>query len=97
MRDNRGQFTNGNKGKPKGATSKRTQQWEALADSICGEQAEYFSQYIKDLWTSQDSKKKAEAADLYLKTVEYFKPKQSRVESDVKIEGDPITFILPKD
>lgn len=86
-----------NAGRPKGTKNERTKQWEALADSICGEQADMFSKYIKKLWESDNEKKQALAADLYLKTVEYFKPKQSRVESDVKIESDPITFVLPSE
>lgn len=74
------------KGRAKGHKIERTKQWEALADSICGEQADMFSKYIKKLWESDNEKKQALAADLYLKTVEYFKPKQSRVEG--KLDSD---------
>ena len=74
--------TNNPKGKPKGAKGVKTQQWNALADSITGEQAGKFADHMNALWdgTSQD---KNQAAELFIKTVEYFKPKQSRVEAVV--------------
>lgn len=72
------------KGKPKGTKAKKTTQWEALADSITGEQAERFAKYMNKLWTDEDPKKQAEAAELFIKTVEYFKPKQARVESHIE-------------
>ena len=61
-------FQKGNKGKPVGAVGKKTAQWEALAESITGLQAEKFSDYISDLWEGTKEDKK-EAAELYLKTV----------------------------
>lgn len=73
-------------GKPKGAVGKKTAQWEALADSITGQQAENFQNYLDNLWYSNDPKDQALAADLFIKTVEYFKPKQARVESIVSGE-----------
>jgi hypothetical protein len=76
--------TNNPKGKPKGAKGKKTEQWEALADSITGQQAEKFQKFMDKLWKSKDIKEQSLAADLFIKTVEYFKPKQARVESIVK-------------
>lgn len=75
-------FQKGNKGKPVGAVGKKTAQWEALAESITGEQAEKFSSYMAELWDGGKDQKR-EAAELYLKTVEYFKPKQSRVDNQI--------------
>jgi hypothetical protein len=80
---NSGQFVKGQKkigGKVKGSKNVKTAQWEELAESITGEQADLFSNYMAELWEGgKDSKR--EAAELYLKTVEYFKPKQARVET----------------
>lgn len=83
------------KGKEKGVKHNKTQQWEELAESITTTQAEYFSRYMANLWTSADPKHHATAAELYLKTLEYFKPKYSRVESSVELTGDglvPLTI-----
>ena len=81
-------FKPGNSGRQPGAKGKRTQQWEELAESITTTQAEQFNNYMTSLWTSADPKQHATAADLYLKTLEYFKPKYSRVENKVEFEGD---------
>ncbi len=80
MRNGDGTFGKGNKGKPKGSKGRKTAQREELADSITGEQADHVSNYMAELWEGGKESKR-EAAELYLKTVEYFKPKQARVES----------------
>jgi hypothetical protein len=79
-------FKEGNSGRPRGAKGKKSAQWEALAESITGEQADHFSNHINKLWTSNKPEDKDKAADLFLKTVEYFKPKQARVIN--QISGD---------
>jgi hypothetical protein len=75
----KGQSGNPN-GKPKGSKGKKTEQWEAIGESITGKHAESFNQFMDELWQG-DNVKKMDAAELYLKTLEYFKPKQARVES----------------
>lgn len=91
--------TNNPAGRPKGTPTKKTAQWEALADSITGEQAEKFASYMNKLWDSDNPKDQQTAADLFIKTVEYFKPKQARVETQVS--GDfgisSIEFVKAKD
>jgi hypothetical protein len=77
--------TNNPKGKPKGAKGKKTAQWEAIGEDISGKHAESFNAFMDELWAGGQDKK-LQAAELYLKTVEYFKPKQARVETI--IEGD---------
>jgi len=72
------------KGKPVGAKSEKTKQWEELANSIVNEQSEQFNQFLLSLWNG-NKQDKAMASDLYLKTLEYFKPRQARTE--VKQEG----------
>lgn len=74
------------KGKPKGAKGKKTEQWEAIGEAISGKHAEAFNSLMDELWTSASRDNKLLAADLYLKTLEYFKPKQARVET--QISGD---------
>lgn len=76
------------KGKPKGTKAKKTLQWESLGEAISGQQAENYSDLMNELWVGTIEQRLL-AADLYLKTVEFFKPKQSRVENsqdgDIKI------------
>jgi hypothetical protein len=72
------------KGKPVGAKSEKTKQWEELANSIVNEQSEQFNEFLMSLWTG-NKQDKALASELYLKTLEYFKPRQARTE--VKQEG----------
>ena len=73
-------FKKGHTGHRKGAKGKRTEQWEAIGESLTGKHAESFNQFMDELWEG-DNAKKMNAAELYLKTLEYFKPKKARVES----------------
>ena len=65
-------------GRPQGAKSERTLQWEQLGESITGQQAEQFNDFLNKLWASRNDEDKMIASELYLKTLEYFKPKQAR-------------------
>jgi hypothetical protein len=65
-------------GKPIGAKGQKTLQWEALGESITGHQAEKFNEFLDKLWNSRNDEDKMIASELYLKTLEYFKPKQAR-------------------
>jgi len=65
-------------GRPHGAKSEKTLQWEALGESITGQQAEQFNAFLNKLWASRQDEDKMIASELYLKTLEYFKPKQAR-------------------
>jgi len=70
--------TNNASGRPVGSKNKRTEQWEALGESITGQQAEQFNDFMNKLWGSRNDEDKMIASELYLKTLEYFKPKQAR-------------------
>jgi hypothetical protein len=70
--------TNNSNGRPVGSKNKRTEQWEQLGESITGQQAEQFNAFLDKLWKSRDDQDKMIASELYLKTLEYFKPKQAR-------------------
>lgn len=80
-------------GKPKGAKGVKTLQWEALGESITGQQAEKFNAFLDKLWNSRDDQDKMIASELYLKTLEYFKPKQAR--QTIVGEGDaPVQIVI---
>jgi hypothetical protein len=66
--------TNNPNGRPKGAKSKKTVEWEALGEAITTRHADRFNKILKDL---PDDK----FADKFLQVLEYFKPKQARVEN----------------
>lgn len=70
--------TNNSSGRPVGSKNKRTEQWEQLGESITGQQAEQFNDFLNKLWSSRNDEDKMIASELYLKTLEYFKPKQAR-------------------
>ena len=70
--------TNNSSGRPIGSKNKRTEQWEQLGESITGQQAEQFNDFLNKLWGSRNDEDKMIASELYLKTLEYFKPKQAR-------------------
>ena len=84
--------TNNPKGRIKGSKNKKSTQWEALAESITGEQSEKFAKYMNKLWNDKDPKSQNMAAELFIKTVEYFKPKQARVETQMSGEVGIRTF-----
>ena len=65
-------------GRPQGAKSEKTLQWEQLGESITGQQAEQFNAFLDKLWSSRNDEDKMIASELYLKTLEYFKPNQAR-------------------
>ena len=71
------------KGKPKGTKSKKTIQWELLADSIVNEHTERFNSEMKIL-------SGREFMDMYIKVLEYFKPKLNR--TDILSDGEKIVF-----
>lgn len=80
-------------GRPQGARSERTLQWEALGESITGQQAEQFNAFLNKLWGSRNDEDKMIASELYLKTLEYFKPKQAR--NTIVGDGDaPVQIII---
>jgi hypothetical protein len=64
-----------------------------LGESITGQQAEKFNAFLDKLWSSRDDQDKMIASELYLKTLEYFKPKQAR--QTIVGEGDaPVQIVI---
>ena len=69
------------KGKPKGIKSQKTQQWEVLGESIMNEHTEKFNSELNKLHGEK-------FMDMYIKVLEYFKPKQMR--TDLTTKGNEI-------
>jgi hypothetical protein len=85
--------TNNASGRPVGSKNKRTEQWEQLGESITGQQAEQFNAFLDKLWSSRNDEDKMIASELYLKTLEYFKPKQAR-QTIVGEADSPVQIII---
>jgi hypothetical protein len=93
-RDDKGRLVKGHGGlKPVGAKSQKSLQWEALGESITGQQAEQFNAFLDKLWNSRNDEDKMIASELYLKTLEYFKPKQAR-NTIVGDSDSPVQIII---
>lgn len=76
-----------NKGRPTGAKSEKTIQWEELGEALIARHSERANQIMS---TCDDDV----FMDNYTKLLEYFKPKQARVE--MKSEGNiTVEFIRP--
>jgi hypothetical protein len=85
--------TNNPAGRPKGIVNERVKQWESLADAITGKQAGKFEEFMDGLWDSNDPKDHFRAAQLFLQALEYFRPKQARLTSDLS-QTDPVIIFL---
>ena len=85
MRDEYGRFQEGNSGKPKGAVSKRTAAWKEAENAILNEQFDKFNRILSSL----DG---VEFCDMYLKVLNYFKPKKRAVDVDFTQEQPKKTF-----
>lgn len=95
-------FQKGNPGKPKGAIHLKTKQWDALGlmheESGAETAKKIMDKYAElsfDMDGSINDKYAEKFMEHYKAILEYFKPKQSRIEQTTKIESEPITFILP--
>ena len=75
-----GNFAKGNPGKPKGAISKKTQQWHMIGEYLVNEGAQRF---IEILQGQKDDK----FIQYYTTILEYFKPKQVRSDNFNRTEG----------
>lgn len=81
--NSKGKFAKGNPGKPKGALSKKTEQWHEIGNYLVNEGADRFIGILRD---QEDEK----FLQHYTTILEYFKPKQSRVDSH-NINEDTVT------
>jgi hypothetical protein len=74
-------ISNNPKGKPKGALSAKTKEWEALGESITNIHTQRFNEILSTL---DDDK----FADKFLQVLEYFKPKLNR--TSIEGTGTPL-------
>jgi len=70
------------KGKPAGAISKKTEQWNQLGEFIINEGAKKYMDYLSKL-------KAKDYAERFERILEYFKPKQMRTEIKGEITTGP--------
>lgn len=97
-------FQKGHKGfKPKGTKEKKTKQWEELGlmhEEGGAETANKILMAYAKKAVKKDGSIDDEAAgkfmDHYKSLLEYFKPKQARVDTNVSLNTNNIEFILPK-
>jgi|AntAceMinimDraft_17_1070374.scaffolds.fasta_scaffold196372_2 hypothetical protein len=80
--DDKGKFAKGNEGKPIGATSAKTKQWEALGDFITQQGAERAMQVLNTL--NND-----DFLEQYNKLLNYFKPRLASTNIDANIKSTP--------
>ena len=85
MRNNphTGQFAKGNPGRTKGTKNTRTLQWEELGNEITEVNAGRFNELLGRLWDSPVVSDQLRAAELFLKVLEFFKPKLQRIQTPI--------------
>lgn len=77
-----GKFVPGNPGRPKGSKNIRTRNWDEVGASIVNDHAGHFADVLENLMASDKLTDQVKGAELFLKAVEFFKPKMKR-------EGQP--------
>lgn len=87
--------TNNPNGRPVGSKNERSAQWDALAESITSVHAKRFNEIMSEMLNSRDPEEREKGAELFLKTVEYFKPKQARVTHTGDQEAPVIIQVMP--
>ena len=76
------QFKKGNKGKPKGAISKKTKDINEILDAIKNELFPEYIKQVRKLIESFDIGEQTEGRDRIEKIIEYVLPKQRRMETE---------------
>ncbi|HRO97963.1 MAG TPA: hypothetical protein PLN54_00845 [Flavobacteriales bacterium] len=77
-----GKFKPGNPGRPKGSKNMRTRTWEEVGSSLVTDHAGKFADVLERLMSSDKVNDQVKGAELFLKVLEYFKPKVKREEPD---------------
>lgn len=87
---------NNPQGRPAGSKNQKTLQWEALHDSIVDQHAASFNAIMDELLNHEELEGRVQGADLYLKMLEYFKPKLARQTLVGDGEANPVVIIHEK-
>lgn len=82
--------TNNKDGRPKGSKNVKTIEWDNLGDMITKAGAE---RAIKIMSSSNND----DFMKYYSMLLEYFKPKQARVESNVTVNNEPLIIRVKTD
>jgi hypothetical protein len=78
-------------GKPKGAISERSKQWNALSECITGQASELFMQSLVKLFNDDP----IVGMRMYLEVLNYFKPRLSSVSNtNLNMEGSTLIMQL---
>lgn len=77
-----GKFKPGNPGRPKGSKNVRTRTWEEVGSSLVNDHMGQFAEVLERLMSSDKVNDQVKGAELFLKVLEYFKPKVKREEPD---------------
>ena len=80
-------------GRPRGAISKRTQQWNALQECITGELAEEFMNGMRKLYQED----LVVGMRFYLEVLNYFKPKLSAVSNTMNVTDNKLMIQIPNE
>lgn len=92
-RNDKGQFGEGNSGRPLGAISERTKVWKEIGEWFKSDGLTAYQNNLKGLMESGNPIKQMEGMKRYEALLEYFSPKLARTDSTVKHEGAmPITI-----
>ena len=81
----KGQITNP-KGRGKGTPNVKTKQWDEFGRQLMEENTDSVAKIMKELADSALDKDKEKLMQYYFQLIEYFRPRQSRVESKSEIE-----------
>ena len=77
-----GKFLPGNPGRPKGSKNMRTRTFEEVGGMLVNNHAGQFADVLERLMASDKLNEQVKGAELYLKALEFFKPKMKREEPD---------------
>ena len=80
--------------KQHGSKTTRGQQWEDLHEAIVDCHAGRFNQILADLMESDDIDEKVKGAEMFIKVLEFFKPKHQRM-THAGDENAPIVIAIP--
>jgi hypothetical protein len=86
--------TNNPNGRPVGSKNVKSAQWELLHEDIVGMHADKFNANMRELLSSSDVKRRVIGMEMYIKVLEYFKPKQARNIIGGDETAPPVTIVI---